>query len=155
MILLWMPGHRAETVLSGVFGSLLWTVDSETVRCLWYSQSLLLPRLGHCVSIKGTAVEWFKSYLSKRAFSVHLGKCSSSVAPLSCGVPQGSILGPLQFSFNMLLLYVISSHCFADDVQTYLLLNTINTDSLQPVELLDGLKLWLDLNCSCRHQRTS
>ena len=44
---------------------------------------------------------WFRSYLTKRTFYVNIGKDSSSPGELSCGVPQGSILGPLIF-----LLYV-------------------------------------------------
>ena len=43
----------------------------------------------------------FKSYLSKRMFSVHIEKSFSDKTLISCGVPQGSILGPLLF-----LLYV-------------------------------------------------
>ena len=43
----------------------------------------------------------FESYLSKRMFSVHVEKRFSDKALISCGIPQGSILGPLLF-----LLYV-------------------------------------------------
>ena len=45
--------------------------------------------------------QWFESYLSKRMFSVHVEKIFSGKALISCGVPQGSILGQLLF-----LLYV-------------------------------------------------
>ena len=45
--------------------------------------------------------KWFESYLPERLFSVHVEKSFSDKALISCGVPQGSILGPLLF-----LLYV-------------------------------------------------
>ena len=48
-----------------------------------------------------SVIFWFRSYLTKRTFYVNIGKDSSSPGELSCGVPQGSILGPLVF-----LLYV-------------------------------------------------
>ena len=46
-------------------------------------------------------ISWFKSYLSNRTFKVNINKVFSDPGDLTCGVPQGSILGPLIF-----LLYV-------------------------------------------------
>ena len=46
-------------------------------------------------------VRWFQSYLSNCKFSVNLENSISKISSISCGVPQGSILGPL-----LLLIYV-------------------------------------------------
>lgn len=50
-------------------------------------------------SISGSALDWFSSYLSRRTFSVRTSKFFSYTTCLTCGVPQGSILDPLLFSF--------------------------------------------------------
>ena len=47
--------------------------------------------------IRGIALDWFKSYLSDRYQCVAINNSLSEPKPVSCGVPQGSILGPLLF----------------------------------------------------------
>ena len=49
----------------------------------------------------GNYVEWFRSYLSERIFLVNIESKLSDLGKIFCGVPQGSILGPLFF-----LIYV-------------------------------------------------
>ncbi len=64
--------------------------------------SLLLSRLEYWVGLKANVLKWFQSYLSDRKFLVKLGNFTSSPAPLTCGLPQGSILAPSLFSLYML-----------------------------------------------------
>ena len=47
--------------------------------------------------IRGNINNWFKSYLSARMQFVSVGNSKSELKELTCGVPQGSILGPILF----------------------------------------------------------
>ncbi len=58
---------------------------------------ILLQRLEHFIAIKGTALNWFKSYLSDRLQFVHVNSNSFMYAKVRHGVPQGSVLGPIQY----------------------------------------------------------
>ena len=59
---------------------------------------VLVDKLRSRYGIKGTALNWFRSYLTNRTQSVRIGDSSSSNRTLKYGVPQGSLLGPLLFS---------------------------------------------------------
>lgn len=98
-----------ESALLKVLNDLLLAVDSGNCAILFLldlnaafdtiDHAILLEWLSNCVGIQGTALNWFKSHLSDRTFSVEVGIFSSSSVPLTCGVPQGSILGPQFFFF--------------------------------------------------------
>ena len=45
--------------------------------------------------IRGVALKWFKSYLENRKHYMQYKSHSSNTSNISCGVPQGSVLGPL------------------------------------------------------------
>ena len=105
--------------------------------------SVAIDTLGHSsitnllstwYGIDGIALDWFVSYLSDRKQKVKLMDCLSSLAEVACGVPQGSVLGPLLFTlYTTPLSYVIRRHNFkhhlyADDTQIYLSLSLKNPD---------------------------
>ena len=57
---------------------------------------ILLKKLS-IIGFSDLNVKWFQSDLSNRKFTVNLENSFSEVSSISCGVPQGSILGPLLF----------------------------------------------------------
>ena len=60
------------------------------------SHAVLLTKL-EAYGIKGNELHWFTDYLFSRQQYVSMGATKSSIEPVFCEVPQGSILGPLLF----------------------------------------------------------
>src|SRR6218665_2738991 len=97
----------SETLLVSLYSKLVSAVSHQQVSCLCLldisaafdtiDHNILLQRLSSWFGVSGTALPWFHSYLSTRSFSVKACSHSSQPLPLSCGVPQGSVLGPLLF----------------------------------------------------------
>ena len=110
---------------------------------------ILFKKLEH-FGIKGQAHSLLKSYLTNRSQKCQLNGFVSSEQPIICGVPQGSILGPLLF-----LLYIndlpecldnTRPRLFADDTNL-----TASGESLNDIEIavnsdLENLRNWLMAN---------
>ena len=58
------------------------------------NHEILLDKLDY-YGIRGIAHKWFKSYLSNRMQCTEIGNIQSKLDYVKCGVPQGSVLGPL------------------------------------------------------------
>ena len=94
--------HLNNTILTGfdkgmVTGMILIDLQKafDTI-----DHKILLGKL-KTLNFSSSSIKWFDSYLSDRYFKVSIDNEFSKPATLSCGVPQGSILGPLLF-----LLYI-------------------------------------------------
>ena len=78
-----------KTFVCGVFIDLEKAFDTV-------NHKILLKKLEH-YGIRGIANKWFASYLTSRRQKVNLGDTYFDFLDVTCGVPQGSILGPLLF----------------------------------------------------------
>lgn len=127
------PYHSVETALLKMQNDVLATLDvrkeamlvlldfSAAFDCLDHAK--LLRRLAARYGIRDKVHQWLTSYLSGRTQSVAIDNVSSDPVRLNCGVPQGSVAGPLLFIlFSGPLQDIIESHgikcvVYADDTQ--------------------------------------
>jgi len=80
--------ERNETTI-GIFLDLSKAFDT-------IDHNILLHKLEY-YGFRGIVLDWFKNYLSNRKQFVSYNTCESELKDVICGVPQGSILGPLLF----------------------------------------------------------
>ena len=106
--------------------------------------------------IKDLALEWFKNYLSDRLKYVQIGGVSSHMLPITCGVPQGSILGSLLFliyvnylpmcsKFFKFILFADDTNIFFSDKSIYYCFEILNNELINLSEWFKANKLSLNL----------
>jgi len=124
------PPMTGPTVWIGV--PLLQQCHWTFLRPLTVPYCQLLSALVALVGVSGPFLAWFRSYLSSRTQQVVVDGCSSEVHPVTSGVLQGSILGPLLFSIYMNSITNTQFHqatsliLYADDILLYRPVSTSN-----------------------------
>ena len=113
------------------------------------NHNILLRKLTH-YGIRGNILQWIRNFLSNRQQRVKFYGTKSSLKNITCGVPQGSILGPLLFLIYINDLSTLSDTTFtimfADDTSIFIQGN--NIDEMENVlnSEIKKLSLWLNIN---------
>ena len=104
----------------------------------------------HAYGIRGNILDWFKNYLNNKEQFTFIDNTHSDKKNISCGIPQGSVLGPLLF-----LIYIndipnvskkLYSILFADHTSVFLEGNNLNSLSTIINEELNKISVWLAFN---------
>ena len=106
--------YSTETALLKIYNDILLSMNQQHVTLLvlldlsaafdTVDHSILLERMTKSFGISGKALEWFSSYLSGRSQRV-TRRWNEFMT--TCGVPQGSCLGPLFFTLYSSKLFMI------------------------------------------------
>ena len=161
------PVHSTETALlrvkndimesvsqrKGVFLALLdLSAAFDTV-----NHNILLSRLDNDFGLKGNVLKWIRSYLSKRTTVVSVDGIASQRLEFKYGIPQGSIIGPQQFTLyttpigDILREFGLRYHIYADDIQIYISFdprdyNSIISALTRMSKCIDKIKHWMTVN---------
>ena len=113
------------------------------------NHTILLDKLNY-YGFRGIVNQWFSSYLSNRTQSTEIGSHISSKLNINCGVPQGSVLGPLLFLLYINDIQYCSSKLqfflFADDTNALYAHKDLKTLELTVNAELHNLYNWLTSN---------
>ena len=110
---------------------------------------ILLSKL-QCYGIRGLALDWIKGYLANRGQYVCYNNSNSELKNIKCGVPQGSILGPVLF-----ILYIndmcevsklLNIILFADDTSIFYSTRNIVDITRTVNNELEKLDIWFRVN---------
>ena len=119
--------------------------------------NILMSRMANEIGLRGTALEWCKSYFTDRSTKVCINDTFSDPHHANYGLPQGSIVGPGSFKIYIIPIgriiskHHIQYHMYADDIQLFLSFNPSDSSSIQSAlsrlsACISEIKSWMTNN---------
>ena len=151
--------HSTELALIEIVDQIRLSLDNNNMTCGIFidlskafdtvNHDILIEKLEH-YGIRGKALDLIRSYLNDREQYAIIDKCKSSTKPIRCGVPQGSVLGPL---FFILFINDLPNCCplgnvriFADDTNVFFHGASIEELIKTAKDILSNLNYWFAAN---------
>ena len=119
-----------------------------------FDHIILVRRLNVSFGVDGNALEWIVSYITDRRQYVRYNGRTSEISVVECGVPQGSVLGPLYFVlFTANVFGIADEHGFAihgydDDMQIYdhCVVDDMHHLTSRLVDCIGSIGVWMTNN---------
>jgi len=156
----WIGPHRAR-ILCGYFaecGMLKKIAEWGKIFCGMEKCGKVILQLTRCQTSLGITVSvlsWIESFVTGRTQAVYVARDRSKISAVICGVPQGSVLGPLLFLLytadvlKIVQNHELMGHLYADDTSIYLHTDATLYSAQLPIisACVDDINKWMSSNC--------
>ena len=152
-------GHSTSQAIAEIADNLRNAIDDNLYSCgVFLDFSKAFDTVNHAIllkkleryGIRGVPLQFFASYLTNRQQYVQMGNTVSSKQTMTCGIPQGSSLGPVLF-----LIYIndlpnssnaLTFRIFADDTNVFASARDLKVLEKIVNAELKKVKIWCDVN---------